>query len=46
MQIFICCVYVCAHLDTCVEFREQVAEVALLPPCESWGLNSGYQAWQ
>lgn len=41
MQIFLCCVYVCAHLGTHVEVREQVAEVAL-----SWGLNSSCQAWQ
>lgn len=29
MQIFICCMYVCAHLGTRVEVREQVADVAL-----------------
>lgn len=39
MQIFLCCVYMCAHLGTRVEVREQVAEVAL-----SWGLNSSLAA--
>lgn len=39
--------FMCVCHDSCKEVKGQPGEVgSLLPICESWDLNSGYQAWQ
>lgn len=38
--------YLCGYTSVHVEIRELLGVSFLPPPCRSWGLNPGCQAWQ